>query len=135
MTLARELADDVAVRVNQDESRPRAHGVGPPDSEVRVVDDRVFESVAEDDVAYVLGVALVLELRGVDADDDELSRVFFFERTEVWDDVHAVDAAVSPEVQEHDLAAQARNRERPIRVQPPAPAFEFRRAHAHVLSN
>ena len=86
--------------------------------------------IAKDDAAYVLGLLLVLELRGVDADDYELVPVLLFEALQVRDDVHAVDAAVSPEVEQHDLAAQRRERERRVRVQPPAPAFEFGRTHA-----
>jgi hypothetical protein len=134
VALARRLAYDVARRVYEDERRPRAHGVGVPDAEVGVVDDGVFEAVAEDDAAYVLGLLFVLELGRVDADDDELARVLLFEPLEVGDDVHAVDAAVSPEVEQHDLAAQARNRERPVGVEPAAPALKLGRAHAPLLA-
>jgi hypothetical protein len=97
---------------------------------LRVVDHRVLHAVAQDDAADVLRLLLVLELRGVDADDDELVGVFLFQPLEVGDDVDAVDAAVSPEVQEHDLAAQGGERERTLRVQPAAVARQLRRAHA-----
>src|SRR5205085_7414212 len=126
----RGLPDDVAGRVNQHERRPRAHGVSLPDAEVRVVDYGVLYLVAEDDAANVFGLLLVGELRRVDADDDELPGVLLFEPAQVVDDVHAVDAAVSPEVEEHDLAAQAGNRERLVGVQPAAAALKLRRAHA-----
>jgi hypothetical protein len=62
----------------------------------------------------------------VDADDDELARVLLLEPLEVGDDVQAVDAAVGPEVEQHDLAAQLRERERAVGVEPPASAREFR---------
>jgi hypothetical protein len=64
--------------------------------------------------------------------NDELVRVLRFEPLEIGDDVHTVDAAVSPEIQQHHLAAQARHRERLVGVQPALAAREFRRARAPV---
>ena len=51
-------------------------------------------------------VALVLELRGVDADDDELLGEPLLDRPQLVEDVQAVDAAERPEVEQHDATAQ-----------------------------
>jgi hypothetical protein len=80
----------------------------------------VLELVAQDDAADVVDLLLVVELRGVDACNDVFLRVLLFEPLEVGDDVDAVDAAVSSEVEQHDFAAQLRERERPVGVEPPA---------------
>ena len=79
---------------------------------VGVVDDRVLDLVAQDDAADVLGLFLVVELGGMHADDDELIGILRFEPFEVGDDVDAVDAAVSPEVEQDDFAAQGGERKR-----------------------
>ena len=78
----------------------------------------MLDLVTQDGLAYVVGLFLGGELGGVDADDDQLCGVFPFELLQLRDDVHAVDAAVSPEVEQHDLAAQLANRDGPFAVQP-----------------
>ena len=65
---------------------------------------------------------LVRELGGVDADDDELVRILLFQLLEVGQDVHAVDAAVRPEIEQHDPPAQfARARAVSVLSQPSPP--------------
>ncbi len=64
--------------------------------------------VAENDAADILEVFFVFELGRVDADDDQLVRILFLELLQIGNDVDAVDAAVSPEIQQHHLASQRR---------------------------
>ena len=66
----------------------------------------MFDLVADDGSTNGLCVFFVVKLRRVAADDDQLVRVFVFEVLQVGQHVHAVDAAVGPEVDQHDLAAQ-----------------------------
>ena len=47
-------------------------------------------------------------LAGVDADDDQLILILFFELGQVGKDVMAVDAAERPEIEQDDLALAAR---------------------------
>src|SRR5262249_31604573 len=65
VALALVEPDGVALRIDQDQGRPRAAcaQVSPPDAHVGVIDDRVVDLVAEDRLADVLAVLLVLELR------------------------------------------------------------------------
>src|SRR5690606_31613369 len=104
--LARKLTDHLAERVNYHHRRPGAHAVGIPHGEIVVVDDRMLDLVAPDDLADVLRFALALELGRVHADHNQLFGIFRFQPLEVGDDVNTVDAAIRPEVQHHDLAAQ-----------------------------
>jgi hypothetical protein len=121
---------DVALGVDDGEGGPGAGGVGVPGLEVGVVEDGVLDAVAFDGRGEGLRVALVLELRGVDADDDEGVAVLRFEGSELVEDVEAIDAAEGPEVNDHDFAAQALEVEPLAAGVEPAAAFEPGGAHA-----
>jgi hypothetical protein len=69
-------------------------------------------------LADVLRLLLGEKLSGVDADDYQRVGVFAFQPLQVGQDVHAVDATVSPEVEQHDLAAQFAQAEWAFRVEP-----------------
>jgi hypothetical protein len=71
--------------------------------------------VAADDLPDVLGRLLVGELGGMHAYDDQLIGKARFELLQVRQDVNAVDAAVRPEVEQHDLAAQRLASAAPVR--------------------
>ena len=118
MPLAAERADVFALGVDQDQGRPAIDAEPVPDDLVGVVDHRVLDPVLVDLLADVLGLALGLELGGVDADDDQLVLVFLLEGGEVGQDVVAVDAAIGPEVEQDDLAAQLFEVDRPGGVEP-----------------
>ena len=77
-----------------------------------VLHDRMIDAEAIERAAQVLDVLLVLELRRVDADHDQLVAVFPLEIRQVRHQVQAVDAAVGPEVEQHHLAAQLAQRQR-----------------------
>jgi hypothetical protein len=127
--LARVVAHDVAARVDEHERGPRLRPVLAPHLEIHVVDHRMRQLVALDDAADVFRVALVVELGRVHADDHQLLRVLLLQPLQLWDDVEAVDATVRPEVEQHDLAAQVGQRQRPFHVEPVQPGRELRRGH------
>ena len=79
-----------------------------------------MDVVALDGGTDVGGVGFVVVFVGVDADDDDgVVFVFVFEEGEVGEDVHAVDAAVAPEVEDDDVAFQvAPEREGLVGVEP-----------------
>ena len=128
--LAGGSADVRAVDVDEHERRPAPDMEAVPDHLVGVVDHRVLDPVLADLAADVLGVALGEELGGVDADHDQLVLVFLLELGEVGQDVVAVDAAVGPEVEQDDLAAELLHADRPGRVEP---AEASRQAGPHDL--
>ena len=82
--------------------------------------------VALHDVAEVLGLAFVGELRRVHADDHELVGVLLLEALQIREDVDAVDAPIGPEVQEDDLPLQVVQGQRRGRVDPVEAGGEVR---------
>ena len=69
---------------------------------------------------------LVVELGGVDADDDQLVGVLLLQLGQVGQGVDAVDAAERPEIEQDDLAAQVLELDRTGGVEPGHAAFQFR---------
>ena len=114
------LRDDVALRVDQDQRRPGAGGVGLPRDQVGVVEHGVVHAVALDGRGEGDRVGLVDELRGVHPDDDQLLGVLRLHRSQLVEHVQAVDAAEGPEVQQHEASAQARHAQRAVGVEPAA---------------
>ena len=78
----------------------------------------MFEPVAKNDLADVVGIAFIVEFGRVNADHHEFLGKLRFEPLEIGDDVNAVDAAVRPEVEDDDLAAQLLEGQRPVGVEP-----------------
>src|SRR5213594_2094771 len=72
------------------------------------------------------------ELGRVDADDDDrVLREALFDAAQDRQDVHAVDAAVGPEVEDrHPPAQVSGHAQRPARVDPGEPGQKFGAAHA-----
>jgi hypothetical protein len=66
----------------------------------------------------------------VHTDDDKLVGVFFLQPGQVGQNMHAVDAAVSPEIEQDDFAAEVAQTDRPRSVEPIHTAFEFRSRYA-----
>ena len=98
--------------VDQHERRPAIHAEPVPERHPRIVDHRMLDPVFGDLAADVLGIALGVELAGMDTDDHELILIFFFELGQVRQDVMAIDAAKRPEIEQDDLAAQLGERDR-----------------------
>lgn len=112
--MRRELAglhtDDVAARVDRHQGRPRAHGVGTPEPELPVVDGRMDCVEPDRGVTNARRLALGGVFAAMDTDDGDLIGVPRFELPQLQEDVHAVDSAIGPEVQQQQLAAEVRER-------------------------
>ncbi len=124
---ARFPGDEVALGIDDADARPARHGVGVPDGVVGVVHHRMRDAVTEHRLADVVVELLAVELRGVDPDDDDLVRVGLLELRQLRQEVHAVDAAVGPEIQHDELAAERFDGERLLRVEPAEPGLELGR--------
>ena len=122
----------VPAGVDQNERRPGAHREAFPDVVLRVDHDGMGDSVALDRAPHVLRVFLRDELGRVDADDDDrVLREALFDAAQDRQDVHAVDAAVGPEVEDRHPPAQIPGHaQRPARVDPGEPGQKFGAAHA-----
>ena len=121
---------DRPVGAHDDERRPGAHGVRGPGAHVAVDEDGVLDAVARDGLPDVRRVLLGVELGGVDAEDDQrLLRETLLDAPQHGDDVHAVDAAVGPEVEDDDLTAQLSHGEPAVGVQPLELGIDLRRTY------
>ena len=69
------------------------------------------------------------------ADDYQFLWIFVFQFFQVRNDVHAVDAAICPEIQQHDFAAKPRQRNRLIGIEPPCAAGKFGRTHSTLKTH
>ncbi len=118
--LPRNRLAHVAAGVHQDQRGPGAHREGLPDVVLRIHHDRVDDAVAAHREPDVLGVLLREELGRVHADHQErLLREALLDPAEHGQDVHAVDAAVGPEIEHRHPAAQVvRDGQRTPRVDP-----------------
>ena len=125
---------DVSLGVDQDHCRPEVDVVPTPDRLVAVVDDWVSDVVSQDSTPDVLDIFLGIEFWGMDSEDHQLVWVFLLELFQHRQDVHAVDAAVGPEVQQHDLAAEVTDVDRTGGVEIPGGTGQrTRRKPAAVL--
>lgn len=116
--LATGPPDRVALRIDQDQRRPGVDAKAFPEDMAGVIDHRVLDPVADDRFGDVLGILFRLELGRVDANHHQVLGVGLFELFQLGEDVHAVDAAVRPEVQEHELPVQVLQFDRPVGVEP-----------------
>ena len=106
VAFAGQVGHDVALGVDDHQGGPGAGGVGLPGVQLRVVQDGVVDLVALNRGGKGYRICLVLELGRVHTHGNQDVGVLLFERAQLIEDVQAVDAAESPEVEEHDLAAQ-----------------------------
>jgi hypothetical protein len=99
--------------VDEIEGRPIVVAEAAPDRIVVVDRDRIRQLHHLHGTTNVVGVVLERELGRVHADDDEpLIPVFLGPGAHIGNRAQPVDAGVSPEIDEHDLAAQARGGQR-----------------------
>ena len=115
---AAAFGDEIAFRIDHPQAGPTAAVVSVPDLVVGVVDHRMLDFVAQDGLADVLGVVLGVELGGVDADDHHVVRIRVLELFQLRQDVHAVDAAVGPEIEDDEFAAQGVEIDRLVGIEP-----------------
>ena len=72
----------------------------------------MFDFVAKDDAPDVLRLSFVLKLGGMDTDHHQLIGVLRLELFQIGNDMHAVDAAIGPEIEQDDFAFQRGERQR-----------------------
>ena len=124
VSLSRIAANDLPLRIDQYKRGPRIDAQLPPHGHLRVVKDRMFDVVAQDRTANVLRIALVEELGRVDADHDQVAGILVLEVLQIGEDVHTVDAAIAPEVEQYDLAMQVAELDRAGDIEPAGAAVE-----------
>ena len=94
--------------VDQEVRRPALVAPLVEGVEVVVLDDRVVDAELLDRAANVAGFAFERELGRLNADDHEpFGVVLALPSLEVGQRTNAVDAGVGPEVEQHDVPAQA----------------------------
>ena len=116
--LATLPGNEIPLRVDDPQRRPGARCVGLPYLVIRIDQHRMLDVIPHDRIGDVVGIFFGRELRRVDADDDDLVGIGLFELLEFREDMHAVDAAVGPEVDHHPLAAQVLEPDRAGRIEP-----------------
>jgi hypothetical protein len=135
VSLAGQGTDDVAFWIDQDQGRPGSDRVGIPDLVIAVHGHRVRHVVAPDCPPDILGVFLLAELARMHADDHERPvSVLLLQVLEVGQHVHAVDATVGPEVQQHDLPGQFVDAQGAVDVKPLGRPGEIRGPHRRVAA-
>jgi len=112
------LADDAALRVDEHQGWPGPARELMPDIEVTIIDHGMLDPVAQHGIPQVRGVSLGGELRRVDTDDDHPVAVLLLDFPQLRKQVHAIDSAEGPEVDDRQPPAQVRQPERPGHVQP-----------------
>jgi hypothetical protein len=119
VSFSRRVVHDIAFGVDDDERRPRLHGVLRPGLHLRIVENRVMDLVALDRRLDRRGLPLVEELRRMHADGDQDVGELRLQRPQLVEHVEAVHTAAGPEVEQHDASAQLGELERAAaRVQP-----------------
>src|SRR6202034_2416703 len=108
----------VAIWIDQYKRWPGVHSKGVPDFEISIVDDRMFDSISENRFPNVSRVFLVVKLGGMHANDDEVVWKLALQLFQVGNDVHTVDAAECPEVEQHKFSVQLLQRNRMACIEP-----------------
>ena len=99
MAFTGEMAQDIAIGPDHHQRRPGPHRILPPDMKVAVVDHGMLDLIAQDRLADVGRVAFVLEFCRMHANNHQFPGILLFQGGQFGDDVHAIDAAVGPEIQ------------------------------------
>ena len=104
MSLTGIRPDDVSFLVYQDERRPCPYAVSLPDGHIAIDNHRVFQFIPQDGLPDVFRLPFVRKLCGVHPDDGQFCRILCLQFFEVGDDVHAIDTAIRPEVEQYHLS-------------------------------
>ncbi len=128
--LVSDLANQETFGIHQEDGRPGLHAVAVPDFPFGVVEDRVVNLIAVHGLADVGWIFLAVELRRVDADDDQLIGILLFQPDQVGYLVDAVNSTQGPEVEDDDLAAQVLELNRGPGANPARAAVQLRRDDA-----
>src|SRR5690606_28453885 len=112
------LADDPPFRIDEDQRWPGANRVLGPDVEVDVIDHRVLDIVALDRAPQAAAGPLGRELCRMHPDDDQCVRKLPLDLPQLGKQMEAIYSAVGPEIEDHELAAQIGEPQRPLGVEP-----------------
>ena len=113
--------------------RPRVYGVAAPDSELAIVDHRMHQVKPDYSFTDSFCDTLSVVLTAMHADDRNLVWKPFFELQQLREDVNAVDSAVSPEIEQEDLASKVSQSERaPAGVYPVEPSGKLGSSHRRL---
>ena len=104
--LAGMATDDTSPRVNYNNRWPAIDFIARPNHMGRIIDNRVFNLIAQHGFPNVNCGPFGRKLSGVDSDDDQAIRILVFELFQLGQDVHAIRTTVCPEIENHELAAQ-----------------------------
>ena len=120
------MMPDAPLRIDDVERRPIVIVERPPHRKIIVDGDGIIDFHLLRGLTDVVDVSLKHELGRVHADNDQsLVLVSLGPRAHMRKCAEPIDTGVSPEVDENDLPAQVRRRQRP-RVEPPGRAGEGR---------
>ena len=76
----------------------------------------MLQPITQDNLTDVLRITFILKLGRMNADDDQLIRIFCLKPSQFRDDVNTVDAAVGPKVEQDNLALELGHGKWTIRV-------------------
>ncbi len=129
MPLARNTANDVPIRTHQNHRRPRCHIIRIPHRMVGIDHHRMMNAIPLNRGADVCRITLVVILRRMHAKNHHrLILVLFFQKIQIRNHMHAVDAAIAPEIHQDDLPLQvARELQRLVGVKPTGVLGQFGR--------
>jgi hypothetical protein len=128
--LATVRGDEIAFRIDHAQAGPTAATVTIPDFVIGVVHHRMFDFITHDGLANAFGIVLSIELARMHADDDDVIGIRLFQLFEFRQHVHAVDAAVGPEIEDDEFAAKVFQFDWRRRVEPFGAALQRRRRGA-----
>ena len=133
MTLTALRAYKFAFRIDDCNCWPGLRPEFSPQDHLTIVDHRMFDLVTHNGITDVPGIFFVVEFCRMDADDDDLIGILFFQKRQIREYVHAVDAAKRPEIQNDNFAFQILHVDGLSRIQPFRSAFQNAFRHGNGL--
>ncbi len=122
----------VTLRIDDPQAGPARDVESIPQLVVAIVNHRMLDIVAEHRIGNIFRVLFGVELGRMNADDDQLVRERMLKFLQNRQDVHAVDAAIGPEIEQHKLATQLLEIDRSAGVDPSSAGVERRRLLAAI---
>jgi hypothetical protein len=128
------LTDHHAGGIKEHERGPGSNSILPPDSEIGVVDDGVFDPVSLDSTAQAAARPFAWELGRVDANNDEFVWEFGFELRQLGKQMQTIDSAECPEIEDDQFAAEIFQPQWSSGVEPLKAIREVRRSNRSGVS-
>ena len=132
LTLAGRHVPDVPLGIDENQGGPGPHAVAPPEIEGRIEGDEMADPQTGDGVESLAGIGLFRKLGAQDPDHAQDVPVPLLEPGEFRKHVETVDAAVGPEVEEHETAAERGKGAGRSRPNPDEPRGKLGSAHHPV---